>query len=470
MSIIDALLALGGVAFAVSVIASGRIARRVAPVALPVLPAGCGAQWLLEGFYGQSVPTYVLIAAASGLVVAQAKWPGGPGVGRPRRVAMALARGGVGLLVVPAVFAWMVVPVPHLPRPTGPYTVGTEVFRWVDPDRPEEATNSAEDRRNVVVQAWYPADPAARGPSSEYLDGLDRLPSSVSMLPRFLMHGYDRIDTHAVREAPVSPERARWPVVLFSPGYGAPRGFYTGLIADLASRGFVVLAVDHPYEAAVTELADGTIATPRQRFLDDDPDQFRYMAGQLDVRAADLRFVVDQLARPGVLGPRLSGHLDTEHIAAVGHSFGGAAAAAALAGDPRLRAAANIDGTLYGTLPQRSLSKPFLLIESDHSETGHSDQFLNGNGELLDRMTAPGYRYEIAEANHYSFTDAPRFLADPARFLVAQFIGGERGPRHTQRATNDILAAFLQEPLGAGPGDPDGAAARHRDIHGGRVH
>ncbi|WP_405167297.1 hypothetical protein OG203_20755 [Nocardia sp. NBC_01499] len=466
----DVLLALGVIAFAVSTVASRRIARRVAPVALPVLLVGCVVQWLIEGFYWQVVPTYVLIGAAAGLVVAQLKWPGDAAVSRVRRLPMALARGVVGLLVVPAAIAWLVVPVPDLPRPTGPYAVGTEIFRWVDRDRPETATDSAEDRRNVVVQAWYPADPAARGGRSEYLDGLNRLPKNITMLPRCLMRGYHRIDTHGRTEVSINADRARWPVVLFSPGYGAPRAFYTGLIADLASRGFVVLAVDHPYEVAVTELADGTIATPRQHFLDNDPDESRYMSGQLDVRAADLRFVVDQLLRPDTMGPRLSGHLDTDHVAAIGHSFGGATAAAALAGDPRLKAAANIDGTLYGSLPQQTLTKPFLLVQSDHAETGHSDQFLTGNGALLDRMRAPGFRYEIEEANHYSFTDAPRFLADPARFLAAQLIGGSRGPRETQRATNDILAAFLQEPLGAGPADPDVAAARYRDIHGGRVH
>lgn len=468
MSIMDVLLAVGAIAFAVSAVASRRIARRVAPAALPVLLVGCVVQWLVEGFYWQSAPTYLLIVAAAGLVVAQSKWVADST--RSRRVLMAFARGGVGLLVVPAAIAWLVVPVPDLPRPTGPYAVGTEIFRWVDQDRPETATDSAEDRRNVVVQAWYPADPAARGRRSEYLDGLDRLPEQVTMLPRFLMRGYHRIDTHGRMEVPISADRARWPVVLFSPGYGAPRAFYTGLIADLASRGFVVLAVDHPYEVAVTELADGTIATPREHFLDNDPDQSRYMSGQLDVRAADLRFVLDQLLRPDVLGSHLSGHLDTDHVAAVGHSFGGATAAAALASDPRLKAAANIDGTLYGTLPQQSLTKPFLLVQSDYSETGHSDQFLSGNAALLDRMTARGFRYEIAEANHYSFTDGPRFLADPARFLAAQFIGGSRGPRETQRATNDIVVAFLQEPLGLGTADPDVAAARYRDIGGGRVH
>lgn len=462
MSILDVVLASAALAFAVTAVAGPLIARRIVVVVLPALIAGCVAQWLLEGFYWQFAPTYLLLGAAAGLIAGQAKWRG---VGWPATV----ARGCVGLLVLPAALAWSLVPVPYLPAPTGHYAVGTETFRMVDPNRLEAATDSPSDHRNVVVQAWYPADPAVRGEHSAYLDGQDRLPDRVTVLPKALLRGYNRIDTHGQRGVPVSPDRARWPVVLFSPGYGAPRAFYTGLIADLASRGYVVLAIDHPYEAAVTELADGTIATPHERFLDHDPDRTRYMSGQLDVRAADLRFVVDQLDRPDTMGPRLTGHLDTEHIAAVGHSFGGATAVAALANDPRIKAAANIDGTLYGTLPQQSLTKPFLLLESDREETGHSAQYLDGNGALLQRLKAGGFRYEISEANHYSFTDAPRFLADPARFLVAQLAGGSRGPRQTQRATNDLLTAFLQEPLGGGHGDIGAAAARYRDIDGGAV-
>lgn len=464
MTIMDVLLAIAALTFAVTAVASRSIARRIAPVALPVLIAGCVVQWVIEGFFWQFVPTYLLLCMAGGLVVWQAKWRGGQTSGW----ALA-ARLVVGLLVVPAAVAWALVPVPDLPRPTGPYAVGTEIFRWVDPDRPEAATDSPTDRRNVVVQTWYPAGPTRSGRRPTYLDGMGRLPERVTVLPSFLLRGFDRIDTHGQLEVPVNPDRARWPVVLFSPGYGAPRAFYTGLIADLASRGFIVLAVDHPYEAAVTELADGTIATPREHFLDDDPDQTRYMSGQLDVRAADLRFVTDQLVRPGSLGPRLSGHLDTEHVAAIGHSFGGATAAAVLASDPRIVAAANIDGTLYGALPQQTLTKPFLLLESDHAETGHGAQYLDGNRSLLERMRARGFRYEIAEANHYSFTDAPRFLADPARCLAGKLIGGARGPRETQRATNDMLTAFLREPLGDGRGDIAAAAARYRDIHGGPV-
>ncbi|MFI9506259.1 alpha/beta hydrolase family protein [Nocardia sp. NPDC052566] len=464
MSLIDVLVPAAVIVFAVAALGFGRIVHRIAPYALAAIVIGCVAQVVVERFYWQFVPTYVLIAAVGGFVLARRR----PRERRRRIIGIA-ARGGVGLLVLLAAIAWLVVPVPRLPKPTGPYPVGTQTFRWVDQQRPETATDSADDRRNVVVQAWYPADPSASGDGSAYIDGLGHLPRQVSALPSFLMRGYGDIATHARRAVPVNTDRARWPVVLFSPGYGAPRAFYTGLIADLASRGVIVLAVDHPYEVAVTELADGTIATPIERFLDDDPDGDRYMNGRLDTRVADLRFVLDQLERPGSLGTGLSGRLDTDHVAAIGHSFGGAAATTALATDPRLRAAADIDGTLYGTVPRQSLTKPFLLLESDHAETKHSQIYNDRIRSLLEHLGAGGYRYEILRANHFSFTDVPRYLATPGRFLLAHAIGGSRGPRETQRATNDILMAFLQQPLGGAAADVPAAARHYPDVRGGPV-
>ncbi|TLF82478.1 alpha/beta hydrolase family protein [Nocardia cyriacigeorgica] len=462
MSSIDMAVSAIAVLFAVLALVASGWARTIAPFVWPLLFLGACAQLLLEGFYWQFAPVYLLIPLSL-LLVLPAHRPEGR-----RRVLLIAGRVGAAVLAVAAVLATALPPVPALPEPTGPHVVGSTIFRWVDADRPETATPAAEDRRNVVVQAWYPAQWAG-GRQYLYLDGYDRLPDRVTLIPAQIMRGYHLIDSHAYADAPISTARERWPVVLFSPGYGAPRAFYTSLVVDLASRGFVVLAVDHPYESAVTELADGTIATNNQDVPAEEPESNRYMSTQLDLRTADLRFVVDQLTRPDAMDPEFAAHLDTEHIAAIGHSFGGAAAAAALAHDPRLRAAANIDGTLYGDLPTRSLPGPFLLIDSDRAETGHSQRYLDGNATLLANLRAPGYRFEIADANHYSFTDVPLFLSHPARFVASRFIGGSRGPAATQHATNDLLTAFLNEPLGGEPADVTAAARQHRGIEGGAV-
>jgi hypothetical protein len=121
-----------------------------------------------------------------------------------------------------------------------------------------------------------------------------------------------------------------------------------------------------------------------------------------------------------------------------------------------------------GTVLQQ-LDDPFLLLQSDYGETHHSDFFINGNGKLLAHMTAPGFHYEIKHANHYSFTDAPFFVAPPGRFLLARVMGGGRGPAAAQQATADIVAAFLIGPLTGAASDLAATAARYPEVVGGAV-
>jgi hypothetical protein len=51
----------------------------------------------------------------------------------------------------------------------------------------------------------------------------------------------------------------RRPVVLFSPGLTELRSDDTALDADLARRGYVVAAIDHPHESAVVEFPNGRV-------------------------------------------------------------------------------------------------------------------------------------------------------------------------------------------------------------------
>ncbi|WP_372348298.1 hypothetical protein [Streptomyces sp. KL116D] len=79
-------------------------------------------------------------------------------------------------------------------------------------------------------------------------------------------------------------------MLIHSPGYNADRTFNTLVIEELASWGYVVVAVDHPYDSGEVEFPDGRVVVNRP---DDASDKARTAA--VAVRAADLRFVLDQL-------------------------------------------------------------------------------------------------------------------------------------------------------------------------------
>lgn len=420
---------------------------RIAGAALGLLLAA--AQWIFLGFTWQSVPAWLLLAL--GVLPPLRPHVALRWIGRLALVGIAAASIGV----------WAFLPaVPALPKPDGPHAVATEVYRWTDTTRDEPHTEDPADRRAVIAQAWYPTTARPSGEGVPYIDGLGRMPGQVSVMPGFLLNRYGQIDTHAAASAPIATRDRPWPVVIFSPGYGAPRAVYTGLATRLASRGFVVFVLDHPYESAVTELPDGRVVG----LIENVPaDHTQYMPQQQVLRTADIRFVIDQIARPEVLSPRLRGRIETSKVAVIGHSFGGAVSAMAMSEDPRVVAAANIDGTPYGDLPDRQLNRPFMLIQSDYAETGHSDLFVDGNARLLASAT-PGLHFEIKRANHYSFTDTPFFFAPPGRWLLSQVMDGGRGPANTQQATADIIAAFLAGPLTGESAGVATVAARYPDV------
>lgn len=418
---------LDGLVVVAIVVVTGMWVLRVAVgwryLALALLGLVVG-QVVVEGFYWQMVPGYLLLGAV-GLVRV---W-----------------RGFVGLVLLGGLAAcWMVAPVPRLTAPEGRYALGTRVYRWVD---------GARERRDVVAQVWYPAVVSGEGRGSLYLDGLGRLPEKVSFVPRFVMRHYDRIETGGNVDAAVARTQNRWPVVVFSPGYGAARAFYTSLVRGLASEGYVVVAVDHPYEAAIVEVADGRLVTTVEDFARYGGDRGAYMRARLEVRAADVRFVLDQLGRPEVMGRALWEQLDLEHVGVIGHSFGGATAGVVMERDARVKAAANLDGTLYGDLPEKALRGPWLLLESDPEVTHHSERYLAGNRQLLEKVVGPKYRVTMRGVNHYGFTDVPLLFTGLGRYGLAMVLGGGREVGETHRAVTAMVTAFLDGPMRGAPRD-----------------
>ena len=228
--------------------------------------------------------------------------------------------------------------VPSLPEPSGPHHVGSEIFRWTDNARPETLTADPSDHRQVIAQAWYPTD-TTKGRAVPYFEAQDKLPSSIAGMPSFMFASFGAVSTHATFGTPVSAAQQAWPVLLFSPGLSVPREMYTALSADLASRGYVVIALSTPYESAPTVLADGRVVGQTAHPDVMGPPPHPELERLIDIRAADSSFVLDQLAalRRTAPGSPLAGHLDLRHVGIVGHSLGGATAVQAMAVGPAVQ-------------------------------------------------------------------------------------------------------------------------------------
>jgi pimeloyl-ACP methyl ester carboxylesterase len=220
-----------------------------------------------------------------------------------------------------------------LPKPTGPHPIGTKALHLVDHDR-QDPWWSTPHHRELMVTLWYPTRQGGRVPwmtpgalahyRPELAEFLGHSPDTIPGQPPIdtpvSLDGVDFPVTTAREGAPVP----RCPTVVYSPGFGAGREMGTTLVSDLASRGYLVVAVSHTYEAAEVEFPGGRVELGQPELVADP-------VAAMTIRRADVRFVLDRLGltRVGVFG----------------HSLGGATAAQAMAKDSRVVAGINLDGS-----------------------------------------------------------------------------------------------------------------------------
>jgi dienelactone hydrolase len=413
-------------------------------------------QLLIEGYYWQYLPGYLLLL----LLIIRTFFIDRLSNNFQKRLFQFV----FVIVIIASIIPWAIfLPIPTLLEPYGNHKVGTRIFRWVDVYRAEEITSDIHDKRNVVIQAWYPTEENAKGSHSIYLDGIGNLPEKIGGLPSWIFDHYDQVNTNGILNAPISKTKNQLPVIIFLTGNGASRAFYTSLVSGLASNGFVILAIDHPYESMITQLADGTIAKTIEKHSKAEPNLLGFMETRLNLRIADVKFVLNQLDSQIDSSNSFFSSLDKNRIAITGHSLGGATAAVAMAVDPRIKAAANIDGTLYGELPVINQARPFLLIESKKDKSDRYQRYENGNQKLFKHFGG-GYRYEITDADHYSFTDAPFLLGFPARFIAGHFLEFGNIPVKTNRATIEILNAFFSNALNHNSIQLDSVVSRYQGI------
>lgn len=307
-----------------------------------------------------------------------------------------------------------------LPAPTGPQPVGIRDFHLVDEDRADPWVPA--ERRELMVSAWYPTgtttgtlDPyASPEESALILRGLGVPPDALST-----------ITTHSYVDAPVKGRRL--PTVVLSPGFTMPRASLTGLAEDLASRGYLVIGIDHNYESRAITFPDGRITECEACVAEPQPEGAAVSKG----RAEDVSFVLDELI--GTLP------VDTHRILMGGHSMGGATAVPLLAADDRVRAGFDMDGTVHVQPSGDGVEKPLMLLGAPHhaadGEYGPMWAEVLGNHDGWERW------FTVEGTDHSSFTDyAP----------IADQLGIPLGTTPGDRAmeiTRTLVGAFADRHL-----------------------
>lgn len=294
----------------------------------------------------------------------------------------------------------------------------------------------------------------------------------------------------SLREIPVRfyyPEtEGRFPLVVFSHGaFGYYKSNYS-TYTELASRGYVVAALDHPHHAFRTKntknktvRADmGFLNTVRKLNSDTDPQVlFEVYSGWMALRTADMNCAVDSIkasAEAGCAGEnwfvaeserdavlsalRLT---DITKIGLMGHSLGGATSVELGRTRDDISAVIDLDGTMLGeytgvengrlSVREDPYTVPVLefvnfaqyLRLPEFREAGrvYPNDVLMANAEK-------GYTTTIRGTMHMDFTDLPLF----SPFLGKMLGSGERDTAEAMTIVNSLVRSFFDSFL-KGEGD-----------------
>ncbi|QFY05870.1 alpha/beta hydrolase [Nonomuraea phyllanthi] len=304
-----------------------------------------------------------------------------------------------------------------LPEPTGARPVGTTDLYLVDESRPDP-WNPEASKRELLVSLWYPARKAAGRPKP-YMSRAESA-AVLESYPDVPPAALTKVRTHARVGAPVRP--GRLPLVLMSPGFSFPRATLTSLAEELASRGYLVAAVEHTYESAGTTFPDGRTTTCLACVKGQDGDKVAKS------RVKDMRFVLDEL-----LDGRWGKVADRSRIAMVGHSMGGYAAAQTMLADTRIKAGVNLDGTFKVEQP---LDRPFMLVGTAKHAPGYGSW-----DAAWANLTGQKRWITVAGTDHAAFVDYA--VLRPSLGLPAQELDGARALKITRAHLVGFLDRYL---------------------------
>ena len=403
------------------------------------------AHGLAEGARWQMVPAYALL---SGLALYALIVYARPQMKKPHFL--------WGILLMPlsllAIGLPVVMPVPRLPTPTGTFPVGTASYHWIDESRLEIYTPEPDDTREIMVQFWYPttAVDIATATKAPILTSLNIVAPTLADrfdFPSFALSHLNLLETNAYLDVPVNTEQASYPVIIFSPGYNSMRQQSTSLMEELASHGYVVIALDHTHVGVMTIFPEGRVIFLNPDILKDRAvygDEAHFASAQSlgDVWQADIEYVLERLER-GEMDTRFQGNLDLSRLGLLGHSTGSDVISRFCALDERCQAGVGMDawfGPVSEAVRERGTDKPLLFLMSEYWPTAenkaHIAQYVQNSPRASSRT--------IPQTDHYDFSDLP--LLTPLSHQIG--LSGEIDSYVAQDLIRESVRGFFDTHLG----------------------
>jgi len=351
-----------------------------------------------------------------------------------------------------------------LPIPSGKYFVGVTYLNFIDANRIELFDNNQESKREITVKAWYPSDTESNH-EPYFLKAEADFALKYLQFPQI----YKDLITNSSRDVPLSSRENKYPILIFSHGFGEHYSQNSILMEELASHGYIVFSISHHYECKFSSYPDGRfiyidmnslrlqkimqeMSNPKamelyQKMFSANNDGER-MQVFVETRkiiptgliespknwAEDISFFMDQLEGINQDDKIFRGKLNLDRIGVFGMSLGGIASSEISLSDKRIKACVNIDGGIYGAALEKEIQTPTMFL--------NSKRFLGYGKIFTSKSKTDCYSLSVKESDHYNFSDYSIYPVPSISFLLGT-IDGEK----TIEIMNVIVLAFFNKYL-----------------------
>lgn len=371
---------------------------------------------------------------------------------------------------------WRINSIYEFPKLTGQYSVGTVSYYFKDVNRKEMHSLDGNDKRELLVQFWYPSQIEKHKAKMPYI--FDSIPllrrearnACAYYVPYFIFDCFiTKVYTHSFFDAPISSDQSSYPVIIFSHGFGSLSNFNTSQVEELASHGYIVVGINHTYDCSLTIFPDGRIVTLNKKW---EKSEVQYLNNSINLWIQDVSFVLNQLERVNENDPlkKFVGKLDFSKVGILGHSMGGATAAQACRLDQRIKAGINMDGPLFGKNATKGFDKPFMFLLAEEtlqmSKRPFTEQELSyrkmtkGDEKTVKHLYSDNipilcgnikndvYCVLLKGAGHYTFSDMPllRKMSLILRYFNFNLVGTIE-PYKAIKITNSYVLEFFNKYL-----------------------
>lgn len=319
------------------------------------------------------------------------------------------------------------------PLPTGEYAVGVLSYT-VKNYREETMYNALGTKRSIPVKVYYPvAKESVTGlPKARYMSK-----ATIEAIKKnyFVPLNYEKVESDGTNRSECyenAPfiEGERFPLIMFSHGFGSFMEAHTFLLTELASHGYIVASVGHPYGGMITELDDGTIynmpkgitskvyspvisstvALLKLQKAKGSNEELWELFDAIQKKYNRFLFEriqeweLDMKAALKVLRDQYSDRIDFEKgIGVSGHSLGGATAYALCEDEPEtFTCGINIDGGLFGNHDGKFIEAPFLQMNCEKNKTAVTVAFLKNKNVA--------YHAVLKDMAHLGFSDMKHII------------------------------------------------------------